>query len=117
MDIEEKKKKILKLIDESKEQGRKIAFYSDPTVSDIMEELYNRWENSGCKGIPLDYASDREIKILYNLAVKYSRVSNAEAWAMFLSREEGYLTPSQEEGEEKRNSIWKRVFWFIYQSE
>ncbi len=115
MDLDKKKEKILNLIDDSRENGRKIAFYSDPVVANIIEQLYNRWEKNKRIGIPLDYADEKEIKILYNMAIKYSNISDEEAWALFMSREDAYISPSMmiEEREEKKESIWRRVFWFI----
>ncbi|MCD6301587.1 MAG: hypothetical protein J7L82_05910, partial [Staphylothermus sp.] len=103
MNIEKMKQEILKLIDESKENGRKIAFYSDPNVTEILTKLYEQWEKNNRKGIPLDYASPEEIEILYNLALKYSKVSDAEAWSMFL-RENIY----EKSQEDKKKTFLRR---------
>ncbi len=101
MNIEDKKKRIIELIDDSREDGRKIAFYSDPRVSNILMKLYEEWEKNGKKGIPIDYADDEEIEILYNLAIRYSKVSGREAWAIYLRNIYG-LEKSSEEKKKSR---------------
>ncbi|MCD6195218.1 MAG: hypothetical protein J7J82_00315 [Staphylothermus sp.] len=108
MDLEKMKQEIIKLIDESKESGRKIAFYSDPYVSEVLTKLYDLWEKNNRKGIPLDYASAEEIETLYNLAIRYSKVSDAEAWAMFL-RENIY----EDKKNKKKKSFLKRILGMI----
>ena len=117
MDREKMKEKIIEIIDKNKRNGPKIAFYSDPQVASLMNELYQRWESNDRKGIPLDYASDDEIKFLYNIALKYSNVSDDEAWIMYLSREGTDINPTLEElveeEESRKPSIWRRIFWFL----
>ena len=104
MELEKMKREIIKLIDDSRESGRKIAFYSDPYVAEVLTKLYDLWEKNNRKGIPLDYASAEEIEKLYNLALRYSKVSDAEAWAMFL-RENVYESKKQK----KKRSFLKRL--------
>ena len=62
-------KEIMRIIDESPDPWRKTAFYSDPEVQQLLDALYDRWNNSGGAGIPLDYATDEEVKFLYKKAV------------------------------------------------
>jgi len=119
MDKEEMKKKIVELIDMNARNGPKLAFYSDPIVVSIVKELYDKWENNGRRGIPLDYASEEQIKILYKKALRYCNVSDEEAWLMFLSSEGTDINPSLEEiresasrGEEGK-SWWKRILQFF----
>ncbi len=84
MDIESMKKKIIEMVDDSSEDGRKIAFYSNPTVQEILDSLYARWENHGRKGIPLDYATEEEVKILYTIAVKATNVPASKSYINFI---------------------------------
>ncbi len=49
----------------------KAAFYGDDEVSRIVEDLYRRWEKSGCKGAPLDYATMEELRVLAAKAYEY----------------------------------------------
>ncbi|MEN3000070.1 MAG: hypothetical protein ABDH61_05810 [Acidilobaceae archaeon] len=56
----------------------KAAFYSDPEVSRILEELTRRWEKEG-RGIPLDYATEEELEELYRRAMRYAFMSDEEA--------------------------------------
>lgn len=111
-ELERKKSEILKLIDKSESSGPKIAFYSDARVASVISELYRRWESSGGRGIPLDHATKEEIDFLYDMALKYSRVSNGEAWLGFLSREsessEGIASTGEDKS--KKKSFWRRLF-------
>lgn len=70
--------RILSLIDESNDSWRKAGFYSDPAVQDIMMNLYERWNNSNRKGIPLDYATNEELLILVKKAEQYSKTPTTE---------------------------------------
>ncbi len=49
----------------------KAAFYSDPEVRRILEEVYRRWEEAGRVGIPLDYATIDELQLLASKAARY----------------------------------------------
>jgi len=116
--IEEMKRKIIEIIDENKSAGPKIAFYSDPDVAEIIDKLYKRWNAEGCKGKPLDYASEEEIRFLYKMALKYRNISEAEAWMLYMSREASEINPTlkelnEAEEESKKKPWWKRVFWFL----
>ncbi|MCC6033646.1 MAG: hypothetical protein LM561_06190 [Desulfurococcaceae archaeon] len=57
------------MIDESDDVWRKIAFYSDQRVQEILDSLYVRWGNANYEKTPLDYASDEELKELYEKAI------------------------------------------------
>ncbi|MEM0014745.1 MAG: hypothetical protein QXS42_06395 [Zestosphaera sp.] len=57
------------MIDESDDVWRKVAFYSDPRVQEILDILYVRWCGAGYEKTPLDYASDEELKELYDKAI------------------------------------------------
>ncbi|ADI32192.1 hypothetical protein [Staphylothermus hellenicus] len=109
--LEKKKNEIIKLIDDSRQDGRKIAFYSDPLVIEILDKVYELWEKNNRKGIPLDYASPEQINVLYNLALKYSRVSDSEAWALYLRRTV-YGTEKENESENKKSRL-RSILRFI----
>ena len=53
----------------------KIAFYSDLEVQRILENIYKRWEEAGRRGIPLDFATMDELKLLASKALKYKDAS------------------------------------------
>ena len=59
---------LIKEIEENIEENRnamvKAAFYSDPEVSELVLELYKRWELNNYRGAPLDYASLNELEFL-----------------------------------------------------
>jgi hypothetical protein len=116
VDVNRMKDRIVELIDENKRNGPKIAFYSDPRVSSIMEQLYSRLEANNRSGKPLDYASEEELKFLYNMALKYSDISDEEAWLIYMSREATDVNPTFEEirvEEQEKKSIWRKIFWFL----
>lgn len=83
------------MIDESREQAYKIAFYSDPTVASIMEKLIAEWERNQQKGIPLDYASEEELKAMYTIAVKISETPPHVLMARYLR---GLMSTGRKEG-------------------
>ncbi|RLG77572.1 MAG: hypothetical protein DRO12_01850 [Thermoprotei archaeon] len=43
----------------------KAMFYADEEVMAILDKLYERWEEHGRKGVPLDYATIDELRVLY----------------------------------------------------
>ncbi len=49
----------------------KAAFYGDPEVKRILEEVYRRWEEAGQIGEPLDYATIDELQLLASKAARY----------------------------------------------
>lgn len=86
IDVSKLKREIIALIDESSEQVYKIAFYSDPKVSSIMDRLISKWERNQQKGIPLDYATEDEVRTLHDVAVKIARIPPQELQSMYLRR-------------------------------
>lgn len=85
------KEEIISLIDENRSPWVKAAFYSDPEVSKILENLINRWESAGRAGIPLDYATEEELRILHKKAQMYGSMSDAEAMGSSFERR-GFLS-------------------------
>jgi|GEM_PF-957696 hypothetical protein len=74
MDEKKRKKyieKIIELIDDNENQNVKILFYSDEYVINVMDKLYQRWNNNNQNGIPLEYATDEELLNLYKRAAYY----------------------------------------------
>lgn len=63
-------KELTYMIDETDDVWRKIAFYSDQRVQEILDSLYVRWSKASYEKSPLDYASDEELKELYNKAIR-----------------------------------------------
>lgn len=63
-------KELTYMIDETDDVWKKIAFYSDQRVQEILDSLYVRWSNASYEKTPLDYASDEELKELYNKAIR-----------------------------------------------
>ncbi len=108
MDPASMRKKIIELIDDSRDNDRKIAFYSDENVQAIMERLYSEWEKNDRKGIPLDYASNEELEVLYRLAKRYAENPYRKAYIDFMQK--AYFG---EKKEEKHNSWLKRILRII----
>ena len=77
------------MIDDSEDPWLKAAFYGDPKVSSILDKLLEEWERRGREGIPLDYASPEDLKVLYSLASKYASMTTAELQVIALNRMEG----------------------------
>jgi len=57
----------------------KSAFYSDPLVTRILEELYQRWEKANRQGEPIHYVTREELDILYQKAKQYTRMPTWQA--------------------------------------
>lgn len=72
---EKLKRVILLLIDENRDPLIKMTFYKDSYVTNLLEQLYQRWKTNGERGIPLDYATDDELKKLVFKAQYYYRSS------------------------------------------
>ena len=68
---EELKRRITMLIDDNTNNWAKIAFYSDPNVAHILNLVYDRWEQNNRKGLPIDYATIDELRVLVHAAEKY----------------------------------------------
>lgn len=62
-------RELINMIDETDDVWKKIAFYSDPRVQEILDSLYVRWSDARYEKTPLDYASDEELKELYDKAI------------------------------------------------
>ncbi len=93
MSEESIKEEIVRLIDENPNQWIKAAFYSDEKVKQIMASLYERWEKSDSRMLPIDYATLDELKQLYTLARRYSRLDTGTAMRIALGS--GLPTPMQ----------------------
>ena len=100
--VEDLKRKVIELIDESHNQWAKMAFYGDPEVSSILESVYARWEESGSSGYPIDYATRKELEILASKAERYRNAGPEVAYAIVYGRGE------QEEKEEKKTKSFLR---------
>ncbi len=84
------KNKIIALIDSGVQSNwRKAAFYSDPQVSEITAQLYERWESSGRAGMPVDYATLEELEVLARKAEEYAFLDEETARAITFSRMSG----------------------------
>lgn len=81
--IEKLREEVIRLIDESKETVYKIVFYSDEDVQRIMERISKRWEEAGCQGRPIDYATPEELKILHKVAKRVTSKTPAELIAEY----------------------------------
>ncbi len=79
----------------------RIAFYSDRDVERVLMDLYRRWEEAGCKGAPVDYASLDELRFL---AFKARQYRNADASVML-----GLAMGLDVYGVEKREDINRGV--------
>lgn len=102
MSEESIKEEIVRLIDENPDQWIKAAFYSDEKVKHIMTSLYERWEKNDSRMLPIDYATLDELRQLYSLAKKYSRLDTGTAMRIALGSE--LPTPTQ-----RRESIIDKV--------
>jgi len=90
-------KELLYIIEESDDVWRKVAFYSDPQVQKILDDLYVRWGNSNYVGQPLELASDEELKILHYKAT-HLKQEDIDRAVINLYRK--IAIPSTEESEE-----------------
>ncbi len=79
-------KEIINRVEESVDEWRKAAFYSDEEVTQLLENLYRRWEGAGMSGIPLDYATDEELKVLYDKAMGISGEKGLNAFKSFVKK-------------------------------
>lgn len=78
----ERKRLILEIerwIEYSPNIYAKAAFYGDDEVVEIVERLYKRWQDNGCRGVPLDYATIEELRILAAKAQQYRNATLAQA--------------------------------------
>lgn len=79
------KRRILRLVEEAP-QLNKAAFYSDPVVMALVENLHERWRRAGYEGEPIDYATPEELERLYELAEYYTSLPPWEAYRIFRER-------------------------------
>jgi hypothetical protein len=89
MNDEKLREKLTIFLDQDPRKWVKSAFYSDPVVEQVMEDLYDRWEDAGRKGMPVDYASHDELIMLWNKASKYLGMSDNAARALVFNRMNG----------------------------
>ena len=85
---EELKQRVLEIV-ENASQMNKAAFYSDPYVERLVEDLQKRWAQSNYEGEPIDYATDEELEELYRLALEYANMPEWKAYKIFIERTEG----------------------------
>ncbi len=102
--MEDLKRKVIELIDESHNQWAKMAFYGDPEVSSILENVYTRWERSGSNGYPIDYATKEELEILVSKAERYRNAGPEVAYAIVYGKHE-----QEERKEKKPKSLLRRL--------
>lgn len=104
---EELKRRITMLIDDSTNNWAKIAFYSDPNVAHILDLVYGRWEQNNRKGLPIDYATIDELRILVHAAEKYKNAGpEVVSRLMFSSEETDIINTSSKK---KKKSFIKRL--------
>jgi len=104
---EELKRRITMLIDDSTNNWAKIAFYSDPNVAHILDLVYDRWEQNNRKGLPIDYATIDELRVLVHAAEKYKNAGpEVVSRLMFSSRMDTVNTTSDKR---KKKSFIKRL--------
>jgi len=101
------KEAIIREVDESKDVWRKVAFYNDPRVQDILANLYDRWEKANRKGIPLDYATLDELRVLYSIVVGKVRGASRDSWIRELYDREvlGLRRVERRKEEEKASTL------------
>ena len=92
---------ILRLIEGREGDWRSTAFYSDPKVSAIVARLHEEWERNGRRGIPLDYATIDELRVMASAASKYMSMSEGAARAVAMSSWGG----GGEEGEDRDSGL------------
>jgi len=104
------KEAIIREVDESKDVWRKVAFYNDPRVQDILANLYDRWEKANRKGIPLDYATLDELRVLYSIVVGKVRGASRDSWIRELYDREVLGLRRVERGKEEEKASTLNVF-------
>ncbi|MEM4717786.1 MAG: hypothetical protein QXE81_03385 [Desulfurococcaceae archaeon] len=72
------KNEIIRLIDKNQQVIYKVAFYSDPEVNQLLDKLIERWERNNRVNEPIDYATEDEVELLYDKALKISRKTPEE---------------------------------------
>ncbi len=111
MGKEEKlKDKIIKLIDESRDDWKKAAFYGDEAVQEILDKLYSRWEENNRRDRPIDYATLEELEVLAKLAEKYQHVGPDYIARTYFMAEESEGRREKKEESRLKKSL-KRLFF------
>ncbi len=109
---EDLKRKIIVLIDENRNVWAKQAFYSDPEVASILDNIYERWEKEGRKGIPIDYATYDELLILAGKAERYRNAGPGDVLSgMLLESATGSYAIREEKKENAIIRLIKRIFY------
>lgn len=85
---EKMKSEIINLIDENSSNWIKAAFFSDEMIEIIMEALYAKWEQNQEEGMPIDYATEDQLKIMLKKARQYASMKPEEAMRLVLKRME-----------------------------
>ena len=83
--LEDMKREIIDIVDRNWNPWVKAAFYSDPEVESILVTLYEIWESQNRRGIPLDYATQEQLEVLYVKAQEYrdadpTRIARDMVW-------------------------------------
>ncbi len=102
---EELRQKIIELIDKHTNSWVMAAFYSDPEVDKIMKNLLKLWQENGEQGKPIDYASGKELEILYLKAKSYAFMNENTARALAMSR-----MVVDEEEKESALGVFRKLF-------
>jgi len=87
-DSKDARERLLEIV-ENMPQMNKAAFYSDPLVEPLVEELHGRWARNSYRGEPVDYATDEEAEKLLELAKHYASMPSWRAYRIFIERTEG----------------------------
>jgi len=103
---------IIELIDMSRDPWRKVSFYSDDEVQEILQNLYERWRNGGFRGIPLNYASDEELNILLHKAKNLPRADVSDELTLMMFR--AIYGEVKVEGEKPKPSVWDHLRRLIF---
>ena len=85
MEREDCIQELLRLVDSMHEMVR-AAFYSDPSVEELLGELYRRWEENGREGMPVAHATLEELRLLLGLAEEYSGMPPWKAYRLVEER-------------------------------
>ncbi len=78
-------RQITEIVD-NMDQIRKAAFYSDPKIEPLVEDLHERWKENDYKGEPLHYAKPKELELLLDLAKHYATIPLWQAYKIFMER-------------------------------
>jgi len=71
------------------------AFYADSDVNKLTKMLYDRWVKADMRGIPLDYASERELLFLIKKINSYAGLSPTLVMRQWVAGG-GFPKPSRE---------------------